>query len=242
MKALSGKALRQAQQGLRHRLFALACFPLSVTLFANACAKPPTSTVRLPSRGIAILFDTSGSYRGVRTVARGQINRVFDELRDGDCMAAFGISARSFGDASDGASCTARVSNPFDPRSAKQAREVRSRWKTSFDTLSSSPLADHTDVMGALEAAGQLLDVMRADLKFLLVFSDLEDTEAVKLPAATFLVNVRVRVLCVPREGLTPLQYQKRIAAWDHRLKTFGASDVQMLGIPETQMRPSLLD
>ena len=195
-----------------------------------------------PTNGIVLLIDVSGSYDNARPAAVELADRkLVDELDEGDCVAALKVGARGFTDREIFADCLSASDKPIDSANVFRNRSKKDEWRNKIRHISLMKSEGGTDIEGSLASAAILLQSLKSDQKWLIVFSDLKNNIEIKMPAGEMLKNVAVRVYCFPKDGFTPSDYFRRIELWTKYFKRHGVSDVRFYSIAETKLKTKLL-
>lgn len=224
-------------------------FALLVVLLGHSACRNMSQTPqpgagedeRLPSRGVVVGVDITGSYEKTRPAAFGIIrDSLIPQLQEGDCLTVIPIAGRSFTDSEIVADCLPATDRPLDASNAVKVREKRAEWQKKIEAF--SPTTETiTDIYGGVSSAGLVLN-RQFDEKWLLIFSDLLDNQAIHLgDQPELLKGVRVRVYAIPKDGTTPVEYARRLAHWDAVFRRHGADDIRYFGVAETRLLHNLL-
>lgn len=174
-----------------------------------------------------LLYDVTGSFRGLlpRAVAHGE--QIIRRLAPGDCLLVRTIGATSFPAGSVLAGRVPPRVRPIDVAFERRLLALKGRWGATLHGLLQMPTAPRTDLWGALHAAGQTLTATPARERLLVVYSDLVDNVRLKAPGAALrLDGARVLVFFVSRDP-APERFLARLRRWHQVLRGAGAREVR---------------
>jgi len=169
------------------------------------------------SRAVYMLIDTSGTYTRELDKAQKIGNYLLGSLNSGDSLAMARIDSGSFSEKD----IISKVT--FDMRPS-MATTQKHQFKRQLDTfVSTAKPSAHTDISGAVLQASEFLNETQAQVKYILIFSDLEE-DLVKGHVRDFtmpLVQIKVVALNVTklRSGnIDPRDYLNRLDNWEKRV------------------------
>lgn len=185
-------------------------------------------------RAVVALLDYSRSFHYLAESKAFLQNHV-DEIEGGDLWVVRRLDAQSFRDATDLMTVRLPVrSFAIDKNYDLSIKRGRRQIFETFGRLPVAADAARTDIYGGVYGASRIFNSLCPNgKKVLLIFSDMDDTERVKLPDFN-MEGVTVRALFVPR-GKDPVVYSKRVDSWLRYFQRLGAK-VTITDPTETQM------
>jgi hypothetical protein len=218
-----------------------AMFAACTTAGAGARNEPARLTV-----GLMVYGDTSGSFKkylpGIIAVVKQHLvppgMGAASEVSSGDCLAIDRLGASSFHDGVEPFCMPEGMENPLAPASGA----ARLKWAEELNKLALAPAEPYTDVDGAIFAGASVLHSMNTRRKMLVLITDLKDNVNADVPKTKVLDGIAVRVLGVPRDGMTPASFEKTITAWTKHFTELGSRDTKIYGAAETRMLRNLID
>lgn len=203
----------------------LAAAMLALTI-GPAYGQGLTSGVPTCRHIVLLLMDVTGSFSKWLPSAVDAGKGALASLRPGDCAVVRPIGVRSFNDVEFPPLRLPVSSRPIDPALQRRVAQLKRQFAGRLEAFKSMPPAGHTDLWGALHAAGQILGASGGAERFLLIYSDLKDTQGLKPNGLDLrLDGVKVGVYFLPRDG-DPGAFARRIAFWRKVLERAGAATV----------------
>lgn len=206
---------------------------------ANSDHRPaPRESDEPVSRHIVAVLDATGSFGCLRDSLRRLARFVGEELAMGDVFSAFFIknklddSPQFLVQPTVLPARTRRIGDPGETSALRLQSAIQARLLTYAKAEGFRKVVE-TDLVQSLAYAGRLLDAdpaSRTD-RWLLAFTDLEDT--VGSETTPGLQGVNVRVFYVPTRGdLAALS--ESIASWTAKFRTWGAASVAIYDTGQT--------
>jgi hypothetical protein len=207
------------------RLLALLCAALGLLLAAAPVSARSTNT---PCRRlVVVVLDVSGSFRPWLPQARAHAQRVVRGLGAGDCLLARPLGSESFGDAPALALRLPLRTRPIDPAFDRRLLVRTQGAAEHLAALLERRPAPQTDIWDALYAAADTLAATPAQERWLLLYTDLDDTAGRAVPARLLRpAGVQVRVLFVPRAA-DVRRFDARLRAWRRVFAQSAAAQVK---------------
>jgi len=195
---------------------------LGTFLFLVACG--PTAN---HNQAVYVLIDTSGTYTKEMNKAQAVVNYLLGTINPGDTLAVGRIKSRSFSEKE----IVAKVSLGKDPVAANaQKRAFSDQFGAFAKTEQQAKGSSYTDITGGMIQAAEYLNETGAGRKTIIIFSDMQeelDYKTVRdIPIK--LNGIRVVALNVTKLGtdnIDPRRYLDRLAWWEKRARTAGATD-----------------
>jgi hypothetical protein len=186
-------------------------------------------------RLVVLVLDVSGSFRPWLPQARAHAQQVIRQLAAGDCLLARPLGSESFGEVPALALRLPARTRPIDPAFDRRVLALTQRAAADLADMLQRPVARQTDVWGALYAAADTLAATPARERWLLLYTDLDDTVGRAVAARPLrLAGVRVRVLFVPRSA-DVRQFDARLRAWRD---VFGGGSAEQVQFYDTSLFP----
>lgn len=183
---------------------------------------------------VAVLVDVSSTYVDEKANVVALMKRaILPELEPGDSLVVVRIDDRSF----EKDNIEAMLHLDVRPSKANaQKREIAAE----LDAFAArGGRASHTDIRGAMMLAADHLRETGAGTRTLVIFSDLEEDlpkGVVRDLGESELAGVQVVAMNVKRlsaDNANPAVYRERIASWEKRVRSSGASDWRVVLDPE---------
>lgn len=178
-------------------------------------------TEHKPTTGLYLLLDTSGTYTKELKKAQQIIHYYLAELEPGDSFAVARIDSGSFSESD----IIAKVTFDHRPSRANEQKRIFSATIAKFiDTVKSSA---YTDISGGLLLAKEYLEETKADKKYIMVFSDMQEElpKDYKRDFAIELPDYEVIALNVTKlrsDNQDPAQYMQRLKDWQQKIEQSG--------------------
>lgn len=206
------------------RLFAPLPMALVVVLAVLSLLTACSDSQRPDNRAVYLLVDISGTYTEELDKAQAVINYLLGALDSGDSMAVALIDSGSFTEKD----IVAKVT--FDDRPSttnSQKRAFKQEVDAALESIERG--SSHTDVTGGVIQANEYLTETGAGLKYLFVFSDLEEdlqSEQIRdFPIDVPNVNVvALNVTKLRQDNIDPRDYGKRLERWQSRVEAGGGT------------------
>jgi hypothetical protein len=176
---------------------------------------------------VYVLIDTSGTYAQELGKAHAVVNYLLGTINPGDALAIGQVKSRSFSEKS----IIAKVSLGKDPLAANAQKRAFSQQFADFaKTAQQAKGSRYTDITGGIIQAAEYLNETQAARKTIVIFSDmqeeLDDRTVRSIPIK--LDGIRMVALNVTKldsDNVDPRHYLDRLAWWEKRVRTAGASD-----------------
>lgn len=208
-------------------------------------AKSLTCQPTKSGRYVVALVDATASFGSLRESLIRLASFVTEELAMGDTFSAFFIKSKI-----DDAPCfvvkpttlpvpTRRIGDPAEAEALAVKQQIRAALLTYANAKEFRKVVK-TDFLQSIAYAGRLLHADPNDTreKWLLAFTDMEDTEGKEVELN--LKGIHVRVFFVPTRGdLKALE--KKIAYWSKRFKDAGAVSLAIYDVGQTRSLAHLL-
>jgi hypothetical protein len=190
---------------------------LSLTLMSCSGQKPN-------SKAVYLLLDTSGTYTAELAKAQAIMNYLLATLNSGDSIAIARIDSGSFSEKDIIAKAT------FDLRPST-ANDQKRLFKHKVDEFVTSVKfgSRNTDITGGLIQASDFVNETKANQKYVLIFSDLEE-DLVKGHIRNFKLDVNainvvaLNVTKLRSDNVDPREYKKRLITWQSRVEQGGGN------------------
>lgn len=190
-----------------------------MTLVLSGCADN-----RAHTNGVYLLIDTSGTYALEVTKARKIVNYLLANLNSGDSLALAKVQSKSFSEKD----IVAKVT--FDRRPS-QANLQKRAFNQKIDEFAKNVKGSaYTDITGGLIQAAEYLNEANPGNKTIIIFSDMQE-ELGKGTVRNFPISLKgIRVMAVnvtklSTDNIDPRRYLDRLAAWEKRVRTAGATE-----------------
>ena len=195
---------------------------LGALLLLGACG-PKTNH----NQAVYVLIDTSGTYTKEMNKAQAVVNYLLGTINPGDTLAVARVKSRSFSEKE----IVAKVSLGKDPVGANAQKKAFSEQFAAFAKAEQQTKGSaYTDITGGLIQGAEYLNETGAGRKTIIIFSDMQeelDYKTVRdIPIK--LTGIRVVALNVTKLGtdnVDPRRYLDRLAWWEKRARTAGATD-----------------
>lgn len=190
---------------------------LVLSLVSGACSRGGTDN----RRAVYLLLDTSGTYSQELDKANKIINYLLSALDSSEALAVARIDSGSFSEKDIIAKAT------FDDRPSVANRQKRAFREHLDQFFGDFKPAAHTDIRGGLLQASEWLEETGVGIRYVFIFSDLEED----------LVEGHVRDFVLPLEGVEvvalnvtklrgdivdPREYLERVAYWEQAVADGG--------------------
>lgn len=177
------------------------------------------------AQAVYMLVDTSGTYAQELGKAQALVGYVLGSLNPGDSFAVARVKSRSFSEKDIIAKATF-VKDPLQANAQKRAfREQVTGFTKTIDKGSA-----YTDITGGVIQAAEFLNETEAGHKTILIFSDMQeelDYQTVR-DFPIDLKGIRIVALNVTKlttDNVDPRRYLDRMAWWEKRVRTAGATE-----------------
>ena len=179
------------------------------------------------NQAVYVLIDTSGTYTKEMNKAQAVVNYLLGTINPGDTLAVARVKSRSFSEKE----IVAKVSLGKDPVGANAQKKAFSEQFAAFAKAEQQTKGSaYTDITGGLIQGAEYLNETGAGRKTIIIFSDMQeelDYKTVRdIPIK--LTGIRVVALNVTKLGtdnVDPRRYLDRLAWWEKRARTAGATD-----------------
>ena len=182
------------------------------------------ATNKAPTTAVYMLLDTSGTYTQELDKAQKIVNYLLMTLDSGDSIAVARIDSGSFSEKD----IIAKATFDTRPSTCNEQKRTFKRMVDEF-TQGISKGSAHTDISGGMLQAVEFLNETKADNRYILVFSDLEE-ELAKGHVRDFalpLVDVQVAALNVTKlrsDNVDPREYLTRLESWKKKVAQGGGT------------------
>jgi hypothetical protein len=195
---------------------------LGAFLFVVACGPKVNH-----NQAVYVLIDTSGTYVNELNKAQLVVNYLLGTINPGDALAVGRVKSRSFSEKE----IVAKVSLGKDPLAANAQKHAFSEQFAAFAKAEQQAKGSrYTDITGGIIQAAEFLNETQAGRKTIIIFSDMQeelDYKTVRdIPIK--LDGIRIVALNVTKLGtdnIDPRRYLDRLAWWEKRARSAGASD-----------------
>ncbi len=174
------------------------------------------------SKAIMLLVDTSGTYATEFIQAQRIVNYLLGTLESGDSFGVAEINSESFTEKN----IVVRATFDSRPTTANaQKRSVLEATQKFVDSLSKGSV--NTDITGGLLQALEYVREVKANRKYVLLFSDLQE-DLQKKQIRDFPIDfngvqvIAVNVTKLRTDNIDPREYQVRQEQWKQRVETGG--------------------
>jgi len=207
---------------VRRRTF-LAAMPALALAAGAGCADP-----RSHAQAVYLLVDTSGTYASEVGKSQLIVNYLLGTLQPGDSLAVARVRSRSFSEKDIIAKAT------FDSRPS-QANAQKRAFKERVEAFTATPQGSaNTDITGGLIQGAQYLNETGAGRKTILIFSDMQE-DLDRSTIRNFPIDLKdirvvaVNVVKLRTDNLDPRRYLGRLADWQKRVKSAGATEWRVI-------------
>jgi len=178
-----------------------------------------------------VLIDTSGTYVKELHKAKFVVNYLLGTINPGDALAVGRVNSHSFSEKE----IVAKVTLGKDPLAANGQKRA---FGEQFDAFAKAELhtkgSRYTDITGGIVLAAEYLNETQAGHKTIVIFSDmqedLESKTAREIPVKLDGIKiVALNVTKLASDNADPRRYLERLAWWEKRLRSAGASDWQVV-------------
>jgi len=177
------------------------------------------------AQAVYLLVDASGTYTQELGRAQALIGYILGSLNPGDSFAVARVKSRSFSEKDIVAKATF-VKDPLQANAQKRAFRDQVEGFTKGVKQGSA----YTDITGGVIQAAEFLNETGAGRKTILVFSDMQE-ELDYQTVRDFPINLKgihivaLNVTKLNTDNVDPRRYLDRMAWWEKRVRTAGASD-----------------
>jgi hypothetical protein len=177
------------------------------------------------AQAVYLLVDASGTYTQELGRAQALIGYILGSLNPGDSFAVARVKSRSFSEKDIVAKATF-VKDPLQANAQKRAFRDQVEGFTKGVKQGSA----YTDITGGVIQAAEFLNETGAGHKTILVFSDMQE-ELDYQTVRDFPINLKgihivaLNVTKLNTDNVDPRRYLDRMAWWEKRVRTAGASD-----------------
>jgi len=199
-----------------------------ISMFYSGVSCSKTQAPPTPPKLIAILIDNSGSFDNyLEKSLRHSINYL-NSLSGGDAMAIFLIDSESLSRKEPPVYFSMPVSKTtIESRQYRsQVKQMKEETVEKILNIKAKRRSSYTDIAGAISRVSSFLSseqFLNYD-KYLLIYSDMQDTKGRDLLSGSSLKEVSVRMLYVDLTEKT----QKSVDVWKKKLLELGASEVKI--------------
>ncbi len=183
------------------------------------------------AHAVYMLVDTSGTYMQELGKARLVINYLLGTLNPGDTLAVAEVKSRSFSEKD----IIAKVTFVRDPLQANAQKRAFAEQIAKFSTSTSGKKGSaYTDITGGIIQAAQFLNETGAARKSVLIFSDMQEELDYKT-VRDFPINlagidvIALNVTKLTTDNVDPRRYLDRLAWWEKRARSAGATDFRVV-------------
>ena len=192
---------------------------LFALVFATSCSEQGSH-----ARAVYMLVDTSGTYAQELDKAQRVLHWLIGTLNPGDTLAVARVKSRSFSEKD----IIAKATFVKDPLQVNQQKRA---LKEQLDSLKQQIKGGsaYTDITGGMLQAAEFLQETGAGRKTIVVFSDMQEEldKRTKRDIPIDLAGIRVVALNVTKlksDNIDPRRYSERLARWEKRVKSGGAT------------------
>ena len=195
---------------------------LGALLFIAACGPQVNH-----QQAVFVLLDTSGTYAKELSKGQAMVNYLLGTINPGDSLAIGQVKSRSFSEKN----IVAKVSIGKDPLAANTQKRAFSQQFADFaKTTEFAKGSRYTDITGGIIQAAEYLNETQAGRKTIVIFSDmqeeLDDKTVRSIPIKLDGIRlVAVNVTKLGTDNADPRRYLDRLAWWEKRARSAGASD-----------------
>lgn len=188
-----------------------------LAVYLAACQGPS----QVPTRGVYMLIDTSGTYTAEIDKAQQIISYLLSRLHSGDALAVARIDTASFSEDDIIAKTT------FEDRPSVANQQKRRFVETIQAFVKNAKPSGYTDVTGGILQGIEWLNEHQTDRKIIIIFSDLKEDlpEGYVRDIALPLVGIDVIAVNVTKlrsDNVDPREYMDRLAQWEKKVKDGG--------------------
>ncbi|MHB8534651.1 MAG: VWA domain-containing protein [Sulfuricaulis sp.] len=197
---------------------------LTLVLLTVSCSDPRTH-----AQAVYMLVDTSGTYAKQVDKAQRIVSYLLGTLKSGDSLAVARVKSRSFSEKD----IVAKVTFVKDPMQANVQKRAFMDKIAHFDTSIKKGSA-YTDITGGIIQAAEFLNETGAGQKTILIFSDMQEELDYKTVRdfPIDLKGIRIIALNVTKlttDNIDPRRYLGRLAWWEKRAHSAGATDWEVV-------------
>ena len=191
-----------------------------LALLLGGCAEKKSH-----AQAVYMLVDTSGTYAQELGKAQALVGYVLGSLNPGDSFAVARVKSRSFSEKD----IIAKATFMKDPLQANAQKRAFREQVTGF-TKTINKGSAYTDITGGVIQAAEFLNETGAGHKTILIFSDMQeelDYQTVR-DFPIDLKGIRIVALNVTKlttDNVDPRRYLDRMAWWEKRVRTAGATE-----------------
>ncbi len=200
---------------------------LLLALFSHFCFS--SQNIETHNKLIVVLMDNSGSFRDYIERALNHCIKYIDAMKAGDAFTLFLIDVDTLSRKEPPISFSLPKSPTTLPTREFRAKikETKNAKKTEIIELKKRPRAKFTDIAGGISRASTFFSSQQfANYeKYLLMYSDMQDTRGRGIVGEVNLRNVCVKILYADITEKT----KAGIEFWVRKLKNFGAKSIQVL-------------
>ncbi len=176
------------------------------------------------ARAVYLLVDTSGTYVHELGKAEKVFHWLIGTLHAGDTLALARIKSRSYSEKE----IVAEATFVKDPLQVNQQKRALLEKFAALKTRAHGGSA-YTDITGGIIQAAEFLKETGAASKTIIIFSDMKEDldRGAKRDIPLKLTGVRVvalNVIKLKSDNQDPRRYERRLAAWEKRVKKGGAA------------------
>jgi len=181
------------------------------------------------AQAVYLLVDTSGTYAQELEKVRPLVGYLLGTLNPGDSFAMARVKSRSFSEKD----IVAKITLSRDPLQANAQKRALHEQVAQFTRVVKQGSA-YTDITGGIIQAAEFLNETGAGRKSILIYSDMQE-ELDKQAVRDFPINLKgIRLVALNVTKLTtdnqdPRRYLDRMAWWEKRVTTAGASSWQVV-------------
>ena len=197
---------------------------LALALVASSCADP-----RSHAQAVYMLVDTSGTYSKEIDKAQRIVSYLLGTMKSGDSLAVARVKSRSFSEKD----IIAKVTFVKDPMQANAQKRAFAEQVGHFEASVKKGSA-YTDITGGIIQAAEFLNETGAGQKTILIFSDMQEELDYKT-VRDFPIDLKgIRIIALNVTKLTtdnvdPRRYLGRLAWWEKRARSAGATDWEVV-------------
>jgi hypothetical protein len=177
------------------------------------------------AQAVYMLVDTSGTYAEELGKAQALVGYVLGSLNPGDSFAVARVKSRSFSEKD----IIAKATFVKDPLQANAQKRAFREQVTGF-TKTINKGSAYTDITGGVIQAAEFLNETGAGHKTILIFSDMQE-ELDYQTVRDFPIDLRgiqivaLNVTKLTTDNVDPRRYLDRMAWWEKRVRTAGATE-----------------
>jgi hypothetical protein len=192
---------------------------LIAALLATGCSEQGSH-----ARAVYMLIDTSGTYAQELEKAQRVLHWLIGTLNPGDTLAVARVKSRSFSEKD----IIAKATFVKDPLQVNQQKRALKEQLATLKERTKGGSA-YTDITGGMLQAAEFLQETGAGRKTIVIFSDMQEEldKRTKRNIPIDLTGIRVVALNVTKlktDNIDPRRYTERLAWWEKRVKSGGAT------------------